>query len=345
MAIDIVSGARKTIPHAFREVLLLEGAQKAAEKRSAEQQAKIRELTEAVGARTAAAESLSAFDQIPAALVLLRDATVLAIHALLVAHGSAPPEPTIEAAFRELGHLIDSGAVPAPPDGLVRARELLTNRHHLAFDELATTEAVDRRADVESTLRWLRNQVDPRSVRQIQLSRWMRLAGVALAVAGGAAWLAFWGTGKLFAAKNIALGATVQLSSRRPDCPAGSGPSGAPPSGLVDGSKSSSYDICTNSEVNPWAIVDLHRSERLAKIKIYGRGDCCWGTYDLPTLLEISQDGNSYVEIARRTTPYSASDPWVVDAGAQPARFIRLRSDSPAARELVLNEVEVFAAK
>ncbi len=345
MAIETSNVAKRTIPDAFREVLLLEQAQRSVEGRSAEQQAKIVELADAVDARAGAAESLSAWDQVPAALVLLRDATVLAVQGLLAARGIELPEPTVEAAFLELDRLIDSRAVSGPPEAMERARGILTNPHYLAFDELPKNDAIERRSDVEELLRWLRQQIDPRSVNQIKLSRMLRLGGIGLAVVGAIAWLVVWGASKAFSPKNIALGASAQLSSRRPDCPGGTGPQGAPASGLVDGSKSGAYDVCTNNEVNPWAVVELQHAARLAKIKVYNRGDCCWGNYDLPQLMEISMDGATYTELARRTTAYTASDPWVVDAGGQTARFVRIRSDSPSARELVLNEIEIFAAK
>jgi hypothetical protein len=110
----------------------------------------------------------------------------------------------------------------------------------------------------------------------------------------------------------------------------------------VDGSKSGAYDICTNAEVGPWAIVDFGQVFTLSKAKVYGRDDCCWGLYDLPTVFEISVDGTDYAEVARQTASYSAIKPWNVTIGGRPARFVRLRVDSREARELVLSELEVF---
>ena len=52
-----------------------------------------------------------------------------------------------------------------------------------------------------------------------------------------------------------------------------------------------------------------------------------------------------FTELGRRTTPYTASDPWVVEAGGRTARFVRVRADSKEPRELVLTEIEVFAKK
>ena len=344
MVTEIASSGRKAIPKAFRELLLLEHAQKSVEGRSADQQARISELTEAVDARIAAAESLTAWDQVPPALVLLRDATLLATHAILESRGVKPPS-TADATWTELASLVESGSLPTPPSGFERARALLSDGRYLALDELPKTDRLERRSEVQITLEWLRQQIDSRSVAQIKLSRVLRLGGISVAVAAGLGALVVWGAGKVLGGKNIALGAQVQTSSRRPDCPPGAGPAGAPPSALVDGSKSGAYETCTNFEVHPWVIVDLQKSHPLTKIKIYGRGDCCWGIYDLPAVLELSEDGTVYTEVGRRTTAFSASDPWTVSTGGRPARYVKIRSDSGEAREFVLNEIEVFASR
>jgi hypothetical protein len=142
---------------------------------------------------------------------------------------------------------------------------------------------------------------------------------------------------------NIARGKTVQMSSRRPECPPGSGAQGASPAGLVDGSKGGSYDICTNFEPNPWVTIDLAKEYSLSKIKVYNRGDCCWGAHDLPIVLELSVNGVSYTPQATRSTPFTSAAPWVIDLPGTPARYIKLRAESPEPRELVLSEVEAFA--
>jgi hypothetical protein len=345
MSVELQPTGKKTIPEALREAFLLKDAQKAVESRPAEKVAKIRSLVDAADTRATTAESLSTSDQLPAALVLLREATVLAAHALLEAKGVDREDLSAEAAFSEVQSLVDGGAVGAPPPEWTRARELLTDSRHLAFDELPRSDAFDRRSDVEAVYAWLRDQFEARSLQQIKVSRIVRV-GVAIALAAAfLVWVGVWIGGKTFGAKNIAFGAPTQLSSRRAECPPGSGPAGASPQGLVDGAIGGTYDICTTSEVHPWALIDLQKAQPLAKVKVYNRGDCCWGANDLPVSLELSENGTDFSEVEKRTTPYTASDPWVVNVGGRVARFVRLRSDSPVARELVLNEVEVFAAK
>jgi hypothetical protein len=269
---------------------------------------------------------------------------MLAIHGIFLSREIQPPS-TADATRSELALLVEAGTLPAPPSGFARARTLLTDPRHLAFDELSKEDALERRSEVDATLQWLRSQFDARSVDQIKRSRVVRFMTTLVAIVAGIVAIVVWGAGRLLSSKNIALGAPIQLSSRRPECPAGSGPAGAPASGLVDGSKSGAYDICTNFEVHPWAVVDLQSSRPLSKIKVFGRGDCCWGLYDIPAVLELSENGTDYTEIGRRTTAFSASDPWIVAPGGRNARYVRIRSDSAEARELVLNEIEVFAGK
>jgi hypothetical protein len=336
-----VAAVKKLIPDAFREVFLLKRAQRAVEGRSADQQVKIRELANAFDSRLAVVESLTAGDQVPPALVLLRDAAVLAIRAVLESRGIESTAEAAESAFQKIAPLIESGELPSPPKDWQRVRELLSDTRHLAFDELPTADALARRSEAEAVVAWLRGLVDARSVSEIKVSRALRL-GVALVLLVG---VVVWAVSQAVAPRNIALGKPAQMSSRRPNCPAGSGEAGMPPSGAVDGNRTGAYDICTSYEARPWLTIDLQRVHKLSRAVIYYRGDCCFGSFDLPAVLELSEDGTNFVEVGRRTTPYSAQDPWKVPLDGKRAKIVRLRVDSPDMRELVLNEVEIYASR
>jgi hypothetical protein len=336
-----VAAVKKLIPDAFREVFLLERAQQAVEGRSFDQQAKIRELTHAVDSRLAIAESLTAADQVPAALIILRDAAFLAIRAVLESRGIDTTGETAESAFQKIAPLVESGELSSPPKDWQRVRELFFDTRHLAFDELPAADALACRSDAEAMVIWLRGLVDARSVFEIKVRRVLRL-GVALAALAG---LLVWGISLVVGPRNIARGKPAQMSSRRPNCPPGSGEAGMPPSGAVDGNKSGAYDICTNYEIRPWLTIDLEGVHKLSKAIVYYRGDCCFGSFDLPAVLDLSEDGTNFVEVGRRTTPYSAQDPWTVPLGGKRAKIVRLRVDSNDSRELVLNEVEIYASK
>jgi hypothetical protein len=336
-----MAGVLRLVPDAFREFFLLEKAQREVASRSTDQETRIRYLVTAGDARLAAAESLTGGDQVPAALILYRDGIIFTIWALLESRGRDGNEPTAEGAFRSLDKLIEAGEVEGAPETLASVRALLTDTRPLAFDELPAAEALTKRSEIETTALWLRGLVDARTVRQIKWSRALRLGTTALLVLAA---LGFGGT-RLVSPKNIALGKPVHLSSQRPQCPPGSGETGLAGSGLVDGNVSGTYDICTNYEVRPWATLDLQKVQRISKIVVYDRGDCCWGSYDLPTVLELSEDGTNFREVARRTTAYSATDPWIIKLDHQSARFVKLRVDANEPRELVLSELEVYAPR
>jgi hypothetical protein len=336
-----VATVRRLLPDAFRELFLLKRAQQAVEGRSPDRQAKIRELADAVDARLAVVDSLTAGDQVAPALVLLRDAAILAVRAVLEARELETAEETAEGAFRKLAPLIESGELPAPPKEWTSVRSLLSDTRHLAFDELPGQEALARRSEAEALVTWLRSLVDARSVSEIKVSRAFRLGIVAILIIGAITWAAT----RVGTPQNIALGKPVQTSSRRPNCPPGAGEAGLPPSGAVDGNKTGSYDICTNYEARPWLTIDLQSVHKLSKAVVYYRGDCCQGAYDLPAVLELSEDGTTFTEVGRRTTAYSAQDPWTVALDGKRAKFVRLRVDANEPKELVLTEVEVYTAR
>jgi hypothetical protein len=326
------------IPDALWELLLLTRALRTVAARSSDQQLRIRQLADAVDERLAVVEALKTGNHLPSSLVLLRDAATLAARAVLEARGLPTTDCTLEEAFRKLDSVLQTDEHPPKPEALRRARELLGDPRNLVFDALSPADASLARSEVQATTEWLRGLVDARSAAEIRASRlcrWGALAGLALGILGGGI--------RCATPQNIALGKPVQASSRRPNCPSGSGDSGLPPSGLVDGSKGKSFDICTNYEVRPWVKIELEAVHRISKVMVYNRGDGGWGLNDLPVVLELSVDGVNFAEIGRRTTPYTASDPWTVSASGQRAAVVRLRVDSDGPRELVLNEIEVFA--
>ncbi|MDP9001383.1 MAG: hypothetical protein M3O46_14875, partial [Myxococcota bacterium] len=63
----------------------------------------------------------------------------------------------------------------------------------------------------------------------------------------------------------------------------------------------------------------------------------------LPLVVELSTDGKTYAELARRDDHFDSDPPWIVEAGGRRARYVRVR----VARKsyLALSEVEVFGRK
>jgi F5/8 type C domain-containing protein len=142
--------------------------------------------------------------------------------------------------------------------------------------------------------------------------------------------------------RNLARGKPISMSSsceQRPEYSAL--PAGA--ERLIDGKKDRAYDACTRRESRPWVRLDLQAPTRLTRVVVTGRRDCCWGSDSLPLVLELSDDDQSFREVARRDIPTSDRDPWRIDLRGAEARYLRLRVKASRA-ELVLSEIEVFGS-
>ena len=207
---------------------------------------------------------------------------------------------------------------------------ILSASDPMKFDEEKPETLRDWHTTVKAALRWLRDLVEPRTLREIQLNR-----GVRLAICAGLALFLLWrGVGWLFVPTDIALHKKVTSSGR---LPASIAP--VDNDGLVNGEIESDYGILTSVGA-AWVVIDLGAVHPIGEIVIHNRAD---GWYDegLPLFLELSVDGTHYTELGRRTEHFSASDPWVAPGGGQSARYVRIRSDHYVA----LTEVEVHERK
>ena len=166
------------------------------------------------------------------------------------------------------------------------------------------------------------------------------VTGAALVV--GAAWLLLVAVPCLISPANVALGKPVRMSSERPEVRAEDAVGLLSPAGAVDGRLPATYDVCTKYEPNPWLVVDLQAEYELTKVIVYNRGECCWGERELPMVVEGSLDDRGYVELGRRSTPFTQRSPWVLSLGHPRARYVRVRVPSTTPRELVLSEVAVY---
>jgi len=318
---------------ALRESLLLNKAEETARSVSEGQMRQLRQLVQAASRRASAAQALSEDDHPACTLPVYREAIQLAVAAVMVFRGETiESPPDVNATCDRLESLLGDRARSVD---LVSIRSALTETNPLAIDTLERETAVRLRTNLEALLAGLLSLVEVRTPRQIRLSRYARVATLIVVVVGTLGYL----TTKAFAAPNIALKKPVQMSSRRVDL---APPSGLAPSGVVDGVKKGTYDVCSNFEVNPWVTIDLQKSFKINKVVVYNRGDCCWGDRDLPAVIDLSEDGEKWHEVGRRTTSFTESSPWTLKVNGEPAQYVRMRVDSPLQREIVLSEIEVF---
>ena len=85
--------------------------------------------------------------------------------------------------------------------------------------------------------------------------------------------------------------------------------------------------------------IDLGRNVAITRVKVYGRGDCCFDQ-SIPLAVETSMDGVTYTKIGERTEQFSQFSPWVVKPTSVVARYVRLRTLRNSV--LVMSEVEVY---
>ncbi|HKP59044.1 MAG TPA: discoidin domain-containing protein, partial [Polyangiales bacterium] len=79
----------------------------------------------------------------------------------------------------------------------------------------------------------------------------------------------------------------------------------------------------TKRQTQPWFLLDLGSPTTFGRVEIDNRDDCCRDRA-LPLVVEVSDDGQNFRELARRTEPF---DTWHATFPATQARFVRLRID------------------
>jgi hypothetical protein len=209
--------------------------------------------------------------------------------------------------------------------------ELLVAQDPLAFDKLPSDQVAERIQPIRLIVGWLRDLVEPRTLRQIKIQRGVRVGLLGAAVLG----VVIWGLATAFAPKDIALLKPVTVSSVHPAAT-------SPPSGLVDGTRSGTYGVHTNREESPWVQVDLLDVYRINKVKVYNRGDG-WFDDGLPMTLQFSENGTDFVEVDKRTLNFGQFSPWSFNAQQKKARYVRVTGAHGTF--VALSELEVFGKK
>ncbi|HLK36044.1 MAG TPA: hypothetical protein VKU41_04780 [Polyangiaceae bacterium] len=211
-----------------------------------------------------------------------------------------------------------------------RVRDALATSDSLYFDRLSLEDAARTRRALERAGAMLGRRVETRSLGHLRAARWGRRAGAAVLVLYG-----------LFAVvryavspKNVALGKPVHPSSLHVN----------PPDGheLVDGEIGTSFGVHTRKEDNANVVIDLENDYVIATVKVHNRVD---GWFDdcLPLVVETSEDGTHFDQLARREEHFDGDPPWVIEAHGRVGRYVRLR----VARfgYVALSEVEIFGKK
>ena len=314
----------------LREFFTLAGAERAAAAYDPAQGDRVQACFAAAERRRLAGRKL--VPHVPAC-VLLRDAVLLYLCALRAARDGAMASSSLEPA-EALARLPPLEPDPLRPGAAAsddaRVRDAVRSDDPLQFDCLAPDDVALTRAALERAAGQLRRGVEARSVRRVRAERWTRWAAMAGLVVYAAVAAARW----FLLPPNVALNKPVTPSSVWYVPAAGQT--------LVDGETGSSFGVHTKLEDSPSVVIDLQDIYRIHRVAVHNRVD---GWFDdcLPLVVELSADGRVFHEIGRRTTHFDGSPPWVVDAGRERARFVRLRVDRRS--YLALSEVEVFGKK
>ena len=260
-----------------------------------------------------------------AACVLFREALLAYLRAQLIAEVAstvAEAQPPDRLASR----IVSAGADAIAPDreaDLERVRHAVGTSHPLYFDRLERIELERTRSALERAVSKLAAGVEARTLVHVRASRWGRAAGTALLIA-----FVTYRTVSAVYWPDLAYGKPVSASSVYPNKP--------DMSGLVDGEIGTSYGAATDTGTDPgWrSICRPFTASRPSMSTTEWTG---WFDVSLPLTLQISVDGVTFRDVARRDTVF---DRWIVHLNHERARFVRVRS---AGRTLLaLSELEVF---
>ncbi len=317
--------AREMVTKAVHRLLLID-AEKVAAARSATQQLEISRYFEAAMRRCLAADALTEPSDAVGSIILYRESIVLFVASLARIAGDETAPPASGA--RTLEALKGMRGTPIVDDAAFEVlKSLFDDTDPLALDALPSDALQRLRGAAQEAVASLRSRIDPRPPPALRRARRARV-GVAVVLA--LALLGFVAT-RAVAAKNIARGKVTTASSRFPGTP--------PASGATNGEIESSYGVHTQAEVDAWVMVDLGALHSLREVRVYSRGDG-WQDEGLPIDLELSADGRGWLEIDRRTMPYSQALPWITKIHAPPARYVRLRR--PVRGVVAISEIEVY---
>lgn len=176
--------------------------------------------------------------------------------------------------------------------------------------DIVTRKAKTARAFVDALIE--RAAGPAQQAERLLLERWLRVSVLLLGL-GGAIALGFSYGSQAARGPDLAAGKPWKTSSKAGDCdPAQRRCLGVATAILFH----------TTEEQNPWYEVDLKSPQRFSVVEVENRTDCC-PERAVPLVLEVSNDGKKYTEIARQTDSFST---WHAELKTPAtARYVRLR--------------------
>jgi hypothetical protein len=209
-------------------------------------------------------------------------------------------------------------------EGLANVQRILVEKQSAQQadeeSEAQLTEAAIARTFVDALI-----QLKLRSTERVGgvlFERWVR-TGAAVALAFGAVLAAVLFIRHLTAPTDLAEGKSWRVSSVE----------GAPCQPEENLCLNVRTDILfhTTQEKKPWFEVDLGTVASFSVVEVENRGDCCQDRA-VPLVLEVSDDAQHWVEVARRKEVF---DTWRAELSPQSARYVRARATRTTMLHLV----------
>jgi F5/8 type C domain-containing protein len=325
----------KSFQQSVRDLFLLQAQERAVRSLSPAQHQRLRSLVNAAAARSSVADNLVDPPQTVAAIVLYREAVAFLLLGVTV---QGDETLSLEDADgkrigAEFARLAEAGKIEPPSPEVDEAVRFIADSQGLTIDAAGPDVQARTRESLQAAARWLRLRLEPRTIPEIRRTRNARIG-----VAGAIGVVAIvWVIVQIIRPVNIALHRPVRSSSR-----AALSVAPADGSGLVNGVMEPNYGIQTAQQESPWVTIDLQSSHAISDIEVYNRGDG-WFDEGLPLVLELSEDGNQFVEVSRRTESFTQAMPWVYTASGRRARYIRVRG--PHLGYVALSEIEVHGKR
>lgn len=261
------------------------------------------------------AEPLRDGSPVPLAISLYREAAYWA----LLAHSDATELPTMR-------DLLAGGNFPKPS---LSDEDFATVRSALA--EKTFVEAAEDRADVscrEADLcqafvhGLIQSELDAEDqVTTVLVQRWLRVGLVALVV-GGVLFAANNALQRALQGPDLAANKSWRASSKQFDCH---------PKDMECGGARSAMFFHTTEEEKPWVEIDLGSGQKISRVEVVNREDCCLERA-VPLIVEVSNDRNTFQEVARRTETFRE---WETTFAPVTARYVRVRVDRRSILHLV----------
>jgi hypothetical protein len=252
---------------------------------------------------------------LPLAISLYREAA----YWVLLARTNSAESPTL----RELLAETEFPAADLTPAEIALVKDALGEKTFVQTADEASDvlrrQAVACRTFVQALVR--SELAAERRVTRVLFERVLRVGIVVVALAAAA----------------IAINSAVQRAIRGPDLAAGkpwrasSKAYDCKPAEMECGGVHTAIFVHTVEQDNPWVEIDLGAPKKFARVEVVNRDDCC-SERAVPLVIETSNDGQEYREVARTTEPF---DEWDPTFQAVTARYVRARVDRKSLLHLV----------